>query len=111
MGKQTLKRKVVITLKGRDPGDLLSLFQYVEAAFRPSDVEIVVGEEVGPPTLADEPLETRAREHVADLLDRNDAERSGAASVEPEPAPKALTRPGEALGAALRIQRRVSGLT
>ena len=77
MAKRQTKRTVRIRYVGRDPDDPLSLLEAVEQVFRPRVIEIEVSadsaSETAETSLADEPLETRVREKVGELLDARDA--------------------------------------
>lgn len=68
------KRKVKVILKSRDPADSIALLRFVESDLRPNDLEI----HHEPPDVSfncpDEQLETAARSHAAEVLDRRDQE-------------------------------------
>ena len=84
MAKRPLKRSVKIVLKARDQRDPLPLFEAIEAAFRPGTIEITVEAEIlEVPTHPNEQLETKAREYVAEELDRRNQE---VADAPPTPA-------------------------
>lgn len=68
MAKRRTNRKVTIHFKGRSPEDPLWYLNAVEEAFRPQNIDVVVSEAAGP-SVSNEPLETLAREHVANILD------------------------------------------
>ena len=92
MANRPIRRKVTIVFEGRDPNDPARLLKAVADELRPREVEIRVKSQApdnDPPTLANEPLETQAREHAEQVLDRRDRQiRSGqeAATTSADPA-------------------------
>jgi hypothetical protein len=85
LGNRPINRKVVIVYEGRDPNDSAGLLRAIAVELRPREVEIrVKSPSPGPP---DEQLETRAREHAAQVLDQKDREvRSAQEEATLEPA-------------------------
>ncbi|NQT14970.1 MAG: hypothetical protein HQ582_19600 [Planctomycetes bacterium] len=80
MAKRQTNRTVKIVFKVREPGDPKKYLSAVEEVFRPREVEVSVdaSEEdlaTGADLVPDEPLETKAREHVAELLDEKHREQ------------------------------------
>ena len=103
MADRPVKRKVTIVLAGRDPNDLTRLLKAVADGLRPNEVEIrfpADASDPGAPTVANEPLETQAREQVERDLDRKDRQiREAAASgkvptASTDPLPSKLKRVG-----------------
>jgi hypothetical protein len=78
VSKRPLKRKLKVVYENRDPNDDLALLQQLVDGIRPNDVEI----HFKGPSLPDEQLETLAREHAAEVLDKKDRE----AASDPVPA-------------------------
>ncbi len=71
-----MARRVTIAYRSRNPDDALRLLQAVEEALQPQEI-IVSPEGVSESfDVADEQLETRAREKAAEVLDAEDRRRS-----------------------------------
>lgn len=78
MAKRRTNRKITIRLKPRNPEDDLAILTNIDEAFRPQDIEIVVGEtEDDSPRISNEPLETEVRKAAAEALEaKNKKEES-----------------------------------
>ena len=81
MAKRQTNRKVQIRLRSRDPGDPTRIFNAIEEAFRPREIEVVIGpsdsvDNVGE-YVPNEPLETKAREAASNYLDSKDEKLAG----------------------------------
>jgi hypothetical protein len=72
MAKRRTKRKITIRFIGRDPNDSLRIFDEVERAFKPQEIEITVENVKLETPQANEELETKSREAVAQTLEDKD---------------------------------------
>lgn len=82
MAKRQTNRKVTINFGGRDTTNPLTLLQAVEETFRPKEIEINATnpqesrERDLSETIANQELESLARDRVAKVLDARDAEET-----------------------------------